>query len=196
MARAQNEDGPHPVDRHVGARVRSKRIELGYNQSELGRALGLTFRSALTSRFPYIFESIEGYPAILDACDIPGHGEPWSIEGAGGPIPVVTFDQAHGPIRSVGYRLGGVSYSSDVSGLDEAALEAVRGCDLWIVDALRWTPHPTHANVETALGWIERAQVGRAVLTNLHIDLDYKDLAAKLPPHVEPAFDGWTLSLS
>ncbi|NBB52649.1 helix-turn-helix domain-containing protein [Rhizobium sp. CRIBSB] len=44
MARGKGEDGPHPVDRHVGRRVCEKRISLGYNQSDLGRALGLTFQ--------------------------------------------------------------------------------------------------------------------------------------------------------
>ncbi|MDQ8028727.1 MAG: MBL fold metallo-hydrolase [Brevundimonas sp.] len=149
-------------------------------------------RAALTSRFGYIFEMVEGYPPILDLHDVPPHGTPWSVSGAGGDVPVVTFDQAHGPIRSVGYRMGGIAYSSDVSELDEAAIEAVRGCDLWIVDALRWTAHPTHAHVDRALDWIAQAQVKRAVLTNLHIDLDYKALSAVVPPHVEVAFDGWS----
>jgi len=146
---------------------------------------------ALTTRFDYIFESHHGYPAILEAQRIPPHGEVWDIDGAGGGIPLVTFDQAHGPIRSVGYRLGPVAYSSDVSDLDEAALEAVRGADLWIVDALRYTPHPTHAHVDKALDWIARSGVRRAVLTNLHIDLDYNALSASLPDNVEVAFDGW-----
>jgi len=146
---------------------------------------------ALAKRFDYIFESHHGYPAILEVQRIPPHGDAWSIDGAGGAIPVVTFDQTHGPIRSVGYRLGPVAYSSDVSDLDEAALEAVRGADLWIIDALRYTPHPTHAHVDKALDWIARADVGRAVLTNLHIDLDYNRLSALLPDHVEVAFDGW-----
>ncbi|MNL11760.1 putative hydrolase [compost metagenome] len=79
-----------------------------------------------------------------------------------------------------------------MSDLDEAALEAVRGADLWIIDALRYTPHPTHAHVDKALDWIARAEVGRAVLTNLHIDLDYKALQASLPDNVEVAFDGWS----
>ena len=147
---------------------------------------------ALTTRFDYIFESHHGYPAILEAQRIPPHGQTWSVDGAGGAIPVVTFDQAHGPIRSVGYRLGPVAYSSDVSDLDEAALEAVRGADLWIIDALRYTPHPTHAHVDKALDWIARTEVGRAVLTNLHIDLDYNALSASLPDNVEVAFDGWS----
>lgn len=151
--------------------------------------------AAMRERFRYIFDSVEGYPAILDARPIAPHGEPWSVDGPGGAVPVVTFDQAHGPIRSVGYRIGPVAYSSDVSDLDDAALEAVRGCDLWIVDALRWTPHPTHAHVERTLDWIARAGVKKAVLTNLHIDLDYNALSAAVPPNVEVAFDGWSARL-
>ena len=152
--------------------------------------------AALSRRFAYIFDSMEGYPAILEAHILRPHGQAWSVDGPGGPVPVVTFDQAHGPIRSVGYRIGGVAYSSDVSDLDEAAIETVRGCDLWIVDALRWTPHPTHAHVERTLDWIARAQVKRAVLTNLHIDLDYNALSAAVPPNVEVAFDGWSARLT
>ena len=108
----------------------------------------------------------------------------------GGTVPVVTFDQAHGPIRSVGYRIGPVAYSSDVSDLDEAALAAVAGCKLWIVDALRYAPHPTHAHLDQALAWIAAANVERAVLTNLHIDMDYKALSALVPDNVEVGFDG------
>ncbi|WP_421728882.1 MBL fold metallo-hydrolase [Brevundimonas sp.] len=152
--------------------------------------------AALTARFPYIFESVHGYSAIVEARAIPPHGEPWSVVGLGGPVPVTTFDQAHGPIRSVGYRLGDVSYSSDVSGLDEAAIEAVSGSRLWIVDALRWTPHPTHANVDQALEWIAQAGVERAVLTNLHIDLDYNALSSSLPDNVEVGYDGWSTVLN
>ena len=147
--------------------------------------------AALSHRFDYIFESKLGYPALLDARLIPPHGERWSVEGAGGAIPVVTFDQAHGPIRSVGYRLGDVAYFSDVSDLDEVAIDAVRGCRLWIVDALRYTPHPTHAHLDRALEWIAAAEVEQAVLTNLHIDMDYRELSALLPANVEVAHDGW-----
>jgi phosphoribosyl 1,2-cyclic phosphate phosphodiesterase len=152
-------------------------------------------RTALTTRFGYIFESQLGYPAIIEGRDIPPHGEAWSVGGPGGAVPVITFDQAHGPIRSVGYRCGPVAYSSDVSDLDEAALDAVRGCELWIVDALRFTPHPTHAHLDKTLDWIARAGVPRAVLTNLHIDMDYNVLKAIVPANVEVGFDGWSTRL-
>ena len=152
-------------------------------------------RATLESRFPYIFRDMHGYPAIVDALNLPPHGTGWSIAGFGGDLPVMTFDQGHGPIRAVGYRFGPVAYSSDVSDLDDAALDAVRGCGLWIVDALRWTRHPTHANVDRALDWIAAAQIERAVLTNLHLDLDYSALSALLPANVEVACDGWSLRL-
>jgi phosphoribosyl 1,2-cyclic phosphate phosphodiesterase len=75
-------------------------------------------------------------------------------------------------------------------------LEALGGLHVWIVDALRYTPHPTHFSVEDALRWIERMKPRRAVLTNLHADLDYEVLRGKLPAHVTPAFDGMTLTLA
>ncbi|CAL1691779.1 hypothetical protein MMB232_01933 [Brevundimonas subvibrioides] len=149
-------------------------------------------KAALTHRFDYIFEMKQGYPAILEAQDLPAHGVDWQIDGPGGSVPVVTFDQGHGPIRSVGYRLGGLSYSSDVDALDEDALRAVRGSEVWIVDALRWTRHPTHAHVDQALEWIAAADVGKAILTNLHIDLDFNALRRLVPANVEIAIDGWT----
>lgn len=181
-------DQTHGIDDlRVFAMRRRKRIPAWMDQAT---------RAALTGRFPYIFETVQGYPAIVEANDIPEHGTPWSVTGEGGEIPVVTFDQAHGPIRSVGYRLGDISYSSDVSEIGDAALDAVRGSKLWIVDALRWTPHPTHATVDQALEWIALADVERAVLTNLHIDLDYNDLSSRVPSNVEVGYDGWSGNVS
>jgi len=90
----------------------------------------------------------------------------------------------------VGYRFGGVAYSSDVVRLDDAAFEALQGLDVWIVDALRRRPHPTHAHLDRALEWIDRVKPRRAILTNMHIDLDYAQLLKELPPGVEPGYDG------
>jgi phosphoribosyl 1,2-cyclic phosphate phosphodiesterase len=144
----------------------------------------------LTQRFDYIFKTQGGYPAICDAQAIPAHGQPWTVEGPSGAIPVTTFDVDHGEIRAVGYRIGGVAYTPDVVRIPDESWAALSDLDVWIVDALRWTPHPTHATVDTALEWIARAKPRRAILTNLHIDLDFNALAAKLPPSVEPAYDG------
>jgi phosphoribosyl 1,2-cyclic phosphate phosphodiesterase len=152
-------------------------------------------RTALHRRFGYIFQGDGGYPAICDAVDLPDFASPWVIDGPSGEIPVVAFDQDHGDIRSVGYRFGDLAYSSDVVGLPEAAFEVLAGTRIWIVDALRYSPHPTHASVEQALSWIDRVRPERAILTNLHVDLDYRELAARLPPGVEPAYDGMVLRL-
>ena len=144
----------------------------------------------LLRRFGYTFRGEKSYPAIADIFAIPPHGQAWRVDGPSRPIPVVTFDQDHGEVRSVGYRFGPIAYSSDVLTLDDAAFEAMAGVELWIVDALRYTPHPTHAHVERTLGWIERLAPARAILTNLHIDLDYTELSSRLPASVEPAYDG------
>jgi phosphoribosyl 1,2-cyclic phosphate phosphodiesterase len=144
----------------------------------------------LMRRFGYIFHGEGGYPAICSDVALADHGQAWRIEGPSGDIPVLTFDQDHGGVRSVGYRFGPVAYSSDVVGLDEAAFAALDGVEVWIVDALRYVPHPTHAHVDLALEWIARARPRRAILTNLHIDLDFETLRAQLPEGVEPAFDG------
>ena len=147
--------------------------------------------ATLKARFGYIFGGLHGYPPICDARLLSAESETVEIAGAGGAVQVRTFPQAHGPISSVGYRIGDLAYSSDVSGLDDRAFEALEGVQLWIVDALRWTRHPTHAHLDQTLAWIARAGVPRAVLTNLHIDLDYRRLSDVMPPNVEVAYDGW-----
>lgn len=149
----------------------------------------------LTKRFSYIFKGEGGYPAICDPVALPPYGQAFAVDGPSGPIPVTTFDQDHGDIRSVGYRFGDVAYSPDVVDLPEASFEALAGVRVWIVDALRDRPHPTHANVATALRWIERVRPERAILTNLHVDLDYADLSRRLPDGVEAAYDGLSFEI-
>jgi phosphoribosyl 1,2-cyclic phosphate phosphodiesterase len=150
----------------------------------------------LKDRFGYCFKGHEvaGYPAILESRPIARPFKTFEIAGQGGSIPVRAFDQDHGTMVSQGFRFGPVAYSSDVVDLDDAAFEALEGIECWIVDALRYRPHPTHAHVEKTLSWIARLNPKRAILTNLHIDLDYKTLADSLPAGVEPAYDGLTLT--
>jgi phosphoribosyl 1,2-cyclic phosphate phosphodiesterase len=147
-------------------------------------------------RFLYCFETPKdsGYPPILTSRVLPEPFQAMQIDGAGGSIPVAIFEQTHGNITSLGFRFGPIAYSSDVNHLRDEAFAALEGVDVWIVDALRYTPHPTHANVETALSWIARVRPRRAVLTNLHIDLDYETLKRELPAGVEPAYDGMVVT--
>jgi phosphoribosyl 1,2-cyclic phosphate phosphodiesterase len=152
--------------------------------------------TTVEQRFGYCFYTPPGslYPPILNGHVLPEPFAEFAIEGAGGAIPVLPFWQEHGNIRSLGLRFGPIAYSSDVNGLPEDAFAALEGVECWIVDALRYTPHPTHANVATALAWIARVKPARGVLTNLHFDLDYEALRRELPAGVEPAYDGMTVA--
>jgi len=143
----------------------------------------------LTHRFGYVFTGNLGYPPVCQPRHLPAHGAQWKLSGEGGEIPIATFDQAHGPIRSVGYRIGDIAYSSDVSDIPEESFAALQGLKVWIVDALRYKPHPTHSHLEKTLDWIDRVKPERAILTNLHQDMDYDTLKAQLPAGVEPAYD-------
>ena len=89
---------------------------------------------------------------------------------------------------SLGFRFGNVGYSCDLSDLPPASAAALTGLDVWIVDALRYRPHPSHFSLADALRWIERLKPQRAILTNLHADLDYDVLRKELPSNVEPAY--------
>lgn len=151
-------------------------------------------RDNLTARFNYCFVQPEGrsYPPIFTGHDV-HFGTPIAIEGAGGTVTALPILQQHGEIDSVGYRFGDVAYSPDISGLSEQSIEMLRGLDLWIVDSLRYIPHPSHFTVKQALNWIERLKPQRAILTHLHVDLDYEVLKRELPAHVEPAYDGMVI---
>ena len=148
-------------------------------------------RISLTRRFGYCFATPAGssYPPILNTYDIVPPN-PVVIHGAGGPIALQPVIQEHGDSASLGFRLGSVAYSPDVSGLSPESAAQLRNLDLWIVDALRYIPHPAHFSVKQALAWIEELKPRRAILTHLHVDLDYAKLARELPEHVVPAFDG------
>ena len=146
----------------------------------------------LTARFGYCFETPpgSGYPPILDARLIADPLTPFTIEASGARQEIIPFAQVHGSIRSLGFRIGPIAYSSDVSGLDDAAFAALEGVECWIVDALRDAPHPTHSHVAQSLEWIARVRPKQAILTNLHIDLDYGELSRRLPDGVVAGFDG------
>lgn len=149
-------------------------------------------RASIVKRFAYAFIQREGsaYPAILDARPIPEWGDVFEIDGPGGTIAIQAFEVGHGKINATGYRFGPFAYTPDVNAVPEAAFNVIENASLWIVDALRDTPHPTHATVADALVWLERSGVRQGVLTNLHVDLDYDALRARLPEGVSAAYDG------
>jgi len=151
----------------------------------------------LRQRFGYCFAAEPGseYPPILTEHRIAA-GEPVTIAGKGGAITALPFMQSHGAGTTLGFRFGGLAYSCDLSGLPEASFAFLNELEVWIVDALRYRPHPSHFSLEQSLAWIARVRPRRAILTNLHTDLDYERLRRTLPERVEPGYDGMKIELS
>ncbi len=143
--------------------------------------------SVITRRFDYVFEGAPGYPA---SCRAHVLDRPITIGG----ITITPFPQLHGDIESTGLRFTAngrsLAYSTDVKAFDERADAALSGLDLWIVDCLRRTPHPTHSHLEATLGWISTYKPRHALLTHMDQSMDHAQLCAELPAHVRPAHDG------
>ncbi len=148
----------------------------------------------LYSGFGYAFTQPEGspYPPILMMHTIDGDV---TISGAGGDITFHPFEVGHGSIDALGFRIKDLAYLPDVAEIYDDAWSSLENLDVWILDALRLTPHPTHAHLERSLEWIAKVNPKRAVLTNMHIDLDYEEVRSSTPTHVEPAFDGMQITL-
>lgn len=151
-------------------------------------------QEALLSRFAYAFIQPEGspYPPILDLHTIDGRFE---ISGAGGSVSLIPFLCDHGSMDALGFRIGDLAYLPDAVAIPEGHWPLLAGLEVFVVDALRRKPHPTHAHLALTLDWIARAAPRRAVLTNMHNDLDYGTLEAELPPHIRPAHDGMVIEL-
>lgn len=167
------------------------------------------------ARFGYIFETPPGsqYPALLNPHEL-NHGVEVRIEGPGGAIAATGFELDHGDMQALGFRFSAgmdvpvspganraagvtghsavrsLAYSPDVVDVPAKSLGWLEGLDVWVVDALRYMPHPSHFHLSQTLEWIARMKPGRAILTNLHTDMDYATLAGELPEGVEPAHDG------
>lgn len=150
-------------------------------------------QEALLGRFGYAFVQPPGspYPPILDLNTIDGA---FSVPGAGGEIAFTPFRADHGSTDALGFRIGPLAYLPDAVEIPEESWPILSGLDCWIVDALRRKPHPTHAHLGLTLDWIARAKPARAVITDMHIDLDHDTLLAELPPHIRPAFDGMVIA--
>lgn len=146
----------------------------------------------LRQRFGYVFTGKTGYPAVVDASDL---GATLTIGG----LSIATVDQPHGRISSVGLRFeaGGkrAGYATDFHELTPDMRTLYTGLDLWVVDALRHAPHPSHPTVAEALDWIAELRPGRAALIHMDHSLDYRTLAAALPSGVEPGYDGLEFTL-
>jgi phosphoribosyl 1,2-cyclic phosphate phosphodiesterase len=141
--------------------------------------------------FSYIFQTPNGssYPPIATDLRLTA-GRSCRIGGPGGAIEAMPFDLDHGDISALGFRFGGLAYTPDVKRIPDASRAYLQGLETWVVDALRYSPHPSHFSLDETLAEIERMRPRRAILTNLHTDLDYETLRKRLPSYIVPAYDG------
>jgi phosphoribosyl 1,2-cyclic phosphate phosphodiesterase len=151
----------------------------------------LTTLDRLRDAFGYCFETPPGsnYPPIVEPHAI-GHDDPFTIEGEGGPITFLPLPQIHGDILSLGFRIGDLAYCSDVSAFPSGTVARLQKLDTLVIDALQYREHPSHFSLAQALEWIQKLAPNRAVLTHMHIPLDYNAVMAATPSHVVPGHDG------
>lgn len=150
----------------------------------------------LISRFDYCFKTPPNsdYPPILNLKQLQ-HGQPVTITGEGGDITATPFLVHHGRIDALGFRIKNTAYTPDLNGIPAESLPVIENLDCWIVDALRRTPHPSHFSLPETLTWIEKIAPAKALLTNLHTDMDYETTGRNTPDNVQVCYDGHTFTI-
>lgn len=185
----EHADHTHGIDDlRVLALNTRKRVEV-YFSHEAGQRIVQSFSYCFTA------PPGSGYPPILNQNLIEA-GRPVVIAGPGGEIELLPFRQDHGEIYSLGFRVGNFAYSCDLSGIPAESELAVSGLGVWVLDALRPTPHPSHLSLPEALAAVARFRPREAILTNLHIDLDYAQTDRLTPDNVRPAYDGLKIDVT
>lgn len=143
--------------------------------------------ASLHERFGYAFEGKNGYPAILDAQHL-------ADKQRIGDINIRVVDQPHGGTTSAGLRFEHgdtvIGYATDFSRMTDDMAILYQSLDLWIVDALRRAPHPSHPHLDQTLRWVRALAPKEAVLTHMDNSMDYRRLCAELPEGVMPGYDG------
>ncbi len=184
----EHADHTHGIDDlRVLALLNRKRVDVYFTPECAAR---------IREAFGYCFTTPAGssYPPILNAHEIAA-GDTISVTGPGGTLDISAFLQLHGDINSLGFRVADFAYSCDLSGFPEQSHAAISGLSLWVLDALRPTPHPSHLSLPESLDLIARFRPRQAVLTDMHIDLDYARTEAETPANVTPAFDGMQIDV-
>lgn len=166
--------------------VRRHRIPIHVDEATLAR---------IRQGFGYCLETPPGssYPPIVKPVLIETPDSEITVDGDGGPISLMPVLQRHGDIHSLGFRIGNFAYCSDVSSFPPQSVAKLEGLDALVIDALQYKPHPSHLSLDEALDWIGRLKPKRAILTHMHVPLDYETVMAETPDHVEPAYDGMVI---
>lgn len=167
-------------------RLQNKALDIYLNQETLEH---------IKQRFGYVLEDLAPGAGVFYKPVLHPHvvtpGMPFDVAGYG----IMPILQDHGFCETIGYRLGDFAYSTDVVSMTDENLDLLRGVKVWVIGTLVDQPHHTHADVEKALGWIEKIDPERAYLTHLGTGLDYNALLERLPERVQPCYDGLEITL-
>lgn len=181
----EHADQTHGIDdvRALAYRMRS-RIPAYMDDFTKGHVVG---------KFSYLFEMPEGrvHPPILDLQPLFKDGDTIKIDGPGGVISIDVLGISHGPTPAFGFKFNDqMAYTPDVWSIPPQVIEKLQNIDYWVMDALRYNEHPTHAHADRAMQWIAKTSAKQGILTNLHIDMDYATLSEELPGGHLVGYDG------
>lgn len=174
-------DHIHGIDDLRGFHFIHRRVIPCYGSPETMEKVGVNFG--------YIFEGLasEGYSPLMESFPVV---DPFELFGCRiVPVPI-----KHGSFAATGYRFENAAYLTDCSEIPQESLALLQGLDLLIIDALRFSPHPNHFNIEGALRMVQILRPRRTLLTHLTHEVHHSD-AQKLPEGVEFAYDGLSVEL-
>jgi len=145
----------------------------------------------LKDKYTFCFSQRHGYKPIMKANTIK---KKFLIKKDNTQLFVDAFEVEHGMIKSTGYRFDDIAYISDCNKISNSVSKKLLNLKYLIIDCLRKEKHPSHFNFDDALSFIKLVKPQKAILTNLHVDMDYFDLKRKLPKNIIPAFDGLNIN--
>ena len=148
--------------------------------------------SHLKNYFSYCFNGGIEYPAILNGNKLKSN---FFLGSKKELIKFKSIRVRHGRINSIGYIFGNTAYISDCNELSNSNLNKLKNLKYFIIDCLRFNPHPSHFSLSEVLDILKKIEPANTILTKLHSDLDYNILLQKLPINVKPAFDGLKIQL-
>jgi phosphoribosyl 1,2-cyclic phosphate phosphodiesterase len=184
----------HPHADHLHG-LDDLRIFTTRNRSTITAWVAAEHRRQIEERFPYIFDDVRPpkgttKPEIRVRTLEPGH--PVEVLGAR----LLPLALPHGPLTVYGFRVGELGYVTDAKSLPPEALEALRGVDTLVLNALWWgDPHPTHFNIEEAIEAAREVGARETWLVHLTHRVMHAELEAQLPDGIRPAWDGLALDL-
>ena len=150
----------------------------------------------LAKRFAYIFDdSIKALPGTSKP-EGSAHGVPPGKSFRIGDVDVLPIAIPHGPVSVYGYRIANLGYVTDAKELPDEAVNAFRGVDVLVLNALFRTQHPTHLSVSEAVAAAQKVGARQTWLTHLTHRTGHSELEAELPRGIAPAFDGLTIEIA